>query len=426
MTTAVFNRAPINLENLGGRPSLLACILFFLLFSGPPRFRERDPAASLRGDIDAVVILHLVVWMAAGLWVFYQMRFYFQENSIPLGLRLPQKLGLGMVTALGLSTFVSASPSLTAFKVYQMLVSLAFAMVFVERYGVQACLRKLFQASALLSVAILMAAVISPDLVFVTTETGALRLRGDYIADTVTVSLFCLVLLLARAQVVSKVTYGFLLCICCTLLTVSLSRTAYLALFVISILVLLKRPNSKPFRRFALICGTTVAIFFVLNLTSSLDQYRDPRTVSTLSDRVGLWTYLSDMTLQKSPLFGLGYYSASRIYGPQYNADLGTAHSMFFETFAGGGFPAIAILVILCLVVSAYAMNLFRHDTNLGFTATILFMVTMMLGFIGADIDSGPVAITFWSLAASFPLLRNGDLISTEARMAFNPLTEAR
>lgn len=402
------------------RPSFLASSLFFLLFSGPPKFRERDPTASLRGEIDLVVILHLVVWALAGLWVFYQMRFYCQANSKPLGLRLPQKLGLGLVAVLGASTFVSVAPALTAFKAYQMLVLLLFTTIFVERYGVGAFLTKLFQATAVLCTTIAIAAFAFPDLVMITTETGAARLRGDFIADTATVSLLCLVLLLARAQEISKVTYVLLLGLSCVLLVVSLSRTAYLALFVISTLTLLKRPNSKPFRRFASLYAATVAVFFALDLVSGLDRYRDPQSISTLSDRVGLWTYLSHITLQESPLFGLGYYSASRIYGPQYNVDLGTAHSMFFETFVGGGFPAITILVILCLVMSADATRLFHQDKSLGFTVTILFVATLILGFIGANIDSGPVAITFWSLAASLPVLRNRGSTSARASMTFD------
>jgi len=388
-------------------PSTVASILFFLLFSGPPRFRQRDPTASLRGDIDAVVILHVLVWVVAGLWIFFQMRFYFQANAKPLRLGLPQKLGLGMVAALGLSTFVSVSPLLTAFMVYQMLISLMFTTVFVELYGVEACLRKLFQANAALCVATSVVAIVLPNLVFVTTETGALRLRGDYIAGTEGIALFCLLLLLGGGQKVSKIVYGFLLSLSCVLLVASLSRTAYLALFFVFLLVLFKRPRSKPFRRFACTFGGAAALGLAFGLTPALSEYRDPGSVSNLSDRLGLWTYLSHVTLQKSPFLGLGYYSASRVYGPQYNAAMGTAHSMFFETFSGGGFPATSLLVILCVVMTVYAMRVFRQNTELSFTVPILFLVTVMLGFIGATLDAGCVAITFWFLAASMPVLQN-------------------
>lgn len=414
IASSVSPRSSIGWANC--QPSIVAGILFILLFSGPPRFRERDPSASLRGEIDPVVIFHLAVWALAGMWVFYQMRFYFQANAKPLGLRLPQKLGLGMVAALGMSTLVSVSPPLTAFMVYQMLVSMMFTTVFVERYGVEACLRKLFQASAVLCVVTAMAAIVLPDLVFVTTETGVLRLRGDYLAGTEGIALFCLVLLLGGVQKVPKIIYGLLLGLCCVLLVASLSRTAYLVLFLFFLLVLFKRPRSTPFRRFAYAFGVAGASALVLGYASAISQYRDPESVSTLSDRLGLWTYLSNVTLQKSPLLGLGYYAASRVYGTQYNAGLGTAHSMFFETFLGGGLLAITILIILCVVMSAYVIRVFCQDTSLSFTVTILFLATMMFGFIGATLDSGPAAIVFWSLAASVPILQNRS--STRLRVA--------
>lgn len=419
MTRFVFSRSGAYIARLAGRPSITGSALFFLLFSGPPRFRERDPLASLRGDIDAVVILHVLVSVVAGLWVFYQMRFYFQESLRPVGFRLPQKLGLGLVATLGLSTLVSVSPPLTAYMVYQMFISLMFTMIFVERYGVEACLCKLFQASALLCVAIPIVGVFLPDLVYVTTETGALRLRGDYIAGTEVVSLLCLVLLLAGVQELSKLTYGLLLGLSCALLLASLSRTAILVLFAIFLIVLLKRPASKPFRRFALIFGLSAILMFAGGLVSYMDHYRDPESVLTLSDRVGLWTYLTDVTLRESPLLGLGYYAASRIYGPQYNAVLGTAHSMFAETFAGGGLLALTVLLILCIVMTTYVLRVLCQNTKPSFTIAILFLATIMFGFIGANFDSGPVAITFWSIAASLPVVRRKEPSLRQGAVAF-------
>jgi hypothetical protein len=219
------------------------------------------------------------------------------------------------------------------------------------------------------------------------------------------------VLLLAGVQRVSKLTYGFLAILCCGLLVAALSRGDYVALFLIFLLVLLKRPRSKPFRRFAYVFGFAVVLALALNFASLFERYPDPQSISTLSDRTGLWTYLSTVTLQKSPLFGLGYYAASRVYGPQFNPDLGTAHSMFLETFAGGGFPAITILLVLCVVMSVYAGRIFfSGNTNLSFAVGILFLLTLISGFLGANFDSGPAAITFWSLAAIFPLLRRDRL----------------
>ncbi|MGA8812247.1 MAG: O-antigen ligase family protein [Candidatus Sulfotelmatobacter sp.] len=408
MTTAMLPRPATYRSTFVDQPSLTSSVLFVLLFSGPPKFRERDTAASLRGDIDAVVILHVLVSIATVLWVFYQMRFYFQPRSKPIGVWLPQKLGLALVAALGLSAFVSVSPALTAFMVWKIFGSLIFTMAFVGRYGVDACLKKLFQASAVICIAIPFVLLINSDLVLVTTETGALRLRGDYFVGTETVAVLCLVLLFSGVQKLSKVTYGFLTVLCLGLLVASLSRTAGVILFVVSLLAVFKRLPSKAFARLATVMGAFVASAGALNIGSFLEKYRDPESVFTLSDRTGLWAYLSRVTLAKSPFIGLGYYAASRVYAVNYNSGLGTAHSMFFEAFVGGGLIGITILVALCVVMSVYAVRtFFRGNTNLSFLLSTLFLVCLMFGAVGPNIDSGPIAITFWSLAAILPLFQH-------------------
>src|SRR5215469_330884 len=62
------------------RPTVAAATMFLLTLSGPPRIRIRDAEASLRGDVDWVVILHLAVWGAAGLWVLWQVAKRYQAK----------------------------------------------------------------------------------------------------------------------------------------------------------------------------------------------------------------------------------------------------------------------------------------------------------------------------------------------------------
>src|SRR5206468_3958344 len=117
------------------RPTIVAAVLFLSILSGPPRFRMRDPEASLRGDLDWVVILHAAVWGLAGLWILWQFCKRFQAGRPLLRLRLPQILGLAMILALAASVWRSDAPALTAFKVYQMLVSLLFTRSEERRVG---------------------------------------------------------------------------------------------------------------------------------------------------------------------------------------------------------------------------------------------------------------------------------------------------
>jgi len=77
-----------------------AAILFLLILSGPPRMPIRDPEASLRGEVDWVVVIHLLVWGLGGLWVLAQMARRFWEGRPLLRLQTPQILGLAMIVCL--------------------------------------------------------------------------------------------------------------------------------------------------------------------------------------------------------------------------------------------------------------------------------------------------------------------------------------
>ncbi|MGH7870245.1 MAG: hypothetical protein ACREP9_22035, partial [Candidatus Dormibacteraceae bacterium] len=116
---------------------------------------------------------------------------------------------------------------------------------------------------------------------------------------------------------------------------------------------------------------------------------------------------LVGVTMVRSPWVGLGYFSASRILGPDFNPGMGTAHSMFVEVFLGGGLISLIPLVMLCVLLSIGAFHLLKKGrTQLEFTTGVLFFVTLALGAMGADIASGQVAIAFWSLAAAIPAMR--------------------
>lgn len=386
------------------RPGWTATILFCLLFSGPPSFRIRDPEASLDGEIDYVVILRLLVIMGAAFWVLCQWRNRSGEDvgNLPFKLRLPQKLGLLVIACLALSIFSSSAPALSAFKVCEMLVTFSFTTVFVETYGIGECLSKILLACAILCVAIAVCAFVAPDLVVFPSETGADRLRGELIAPTEIVAVFAIILLSVRSKRILGLGYLLLLAFFGTLAAFSLSRTAYLILAVFFGLYLWRLK-----RKLYTYLATAIALIFILyDMLPSLDAYRNVEGLFTLSDRLGLWAYLADVTLQKSPWIGLGYYSASRIYGREYSEDLGTAHSMFFESFVGGGFLGLVAVVALCLVIGIYAVRLLSYRGNItAFGVAMMLVATLMFGSIGGDFGYGPLGVTFWSLVTIVPLL---------------------
>jgi len=402
------NPTRIPLYFLYRRPTVIAAALFLLILSGPPRFRARDPEASLRGEMDWIVILHAVVWGFAGLWVVWQLGKRFQARRPPLRLRLPQILGLAMILVLTASSSVSDAPALTAFRAYQMLISLLFAQIFVERFGVWTSLKTMLWGNALLCMTIGICAFLLPDEVWTPSEFNPdpSRLFGDFIAPTGVVSVLAIILLLTSVRRISKVLPLSLLSCFLALLAFSLMRTAYITIFIFFALVLLKRPNIKPLRRVAYLLCALLLLLYAFGRLPDVSHYRDPESVSNLGDRIGLWRHLTTITLSRSPWLGLGYYSASRIYGPDYNPGLGTAHSMFVEVLVGGGVLSFGLLAALCVTLSTYAVRLlYAGRDRLSFALSTLFLASLLFGFMGDPLHSGPVAMAFWGAAAALPLL---------------------
>jgi len=363
-----------------------------------------------------VVAFHIVVWGLAGLWVLLQIGKRFHSKRPLLQLRWPQILGLGVVLGLAVSIPASAAPALTAFKVYQILVSLLFTQIFVEQFGVQASLKAMLWGNALLCIAIAICAVLVPDMVWTPTELNPdpSRVSGDLIATTGVVSVLAIILLLTSVRGIWKAIPLSLFALFLSLLALSLMRTAYLTALVFFVLVVLRRPNIKPLRRFTYCLGASLLTLYFCNRLPSVSRYRSPETISSLSDRIGLWRHLTTVTLHQSPWFGLGYYSASRIHGPEYNPLLGTAHSVFFEVLSGGGAVTFALFLTLCVLLSIYtARLLYLRKDRLSFATGTLFIACLLLGFTGETIDSGPVAICFWCSATALPLLHEWSLRRT-------------
>jgi O-antigen ligase len=110
--------------------------------------------------------------------------------------------------------------------------------------------------------------------------------------------------------------------------------------------------------------------------------------------------------LRESPIIGLGYYSASRVLGPQYNPGLGNAHSAFVEILVGGGLLGGTLFFLLYAVLIGYAgkLLLIRRDDPLAFAVVGLFAITFVMSTTVTDgIQSGPVGFTFWSVTALLP-----------------------
>jgi hypothetical protein len=77
---------------------------------------------------------------------------------------------------------------------------------------------------------------------------------------------------------------------------------------------------------------------------------------------------------------------------------------MFVEVLCGGGLLSFALLMALCATLSVYVLRiLYQRRDRLSFAISALFIVCVLFGLTGEELDSGPVATSFWFCAAVLP-----------------------
>ncbi len=389
------------------RPSLTYRILFFLLLSGPPKFRLRDPSDSLDYTLDWAIMLQVIVWGIAGCWLFmdtsYEARAKTADQSRLSSL---QTLSVILIGLLGLSVFFSESPGFSAFKVYQLGVTVAFIMRFTARFGITETLNNLFLGCGILTLADIAAAFLMPGLVFVESELGSTRFRGDLIAQTGSVSVIGLILLLTIKSDLPRKKFIFWAVIFGGVFAFSLMRTSYLIFLIFLLLALVRRPAIPVLRKIATIT-LLVLPFAADSLITALNAQRKVEDLLTISGRVGLWSYLIETTVDKGPWFGLGYFVASRIYAPEFNPDLGTAHSAFMEIYVGGGLLSLVIFLLIWAVLGWKVLKLYlSRPGKTGFAIVGLFCAALFLNGVGGELQAEPAGFCFWCVVAaviSFP-----------------------
>lgn len=395
-------------------------VLFLVLLSGPPKFRFRDAEASLYGELDLATILNVLVWCVGGFWVAWQVWQHASGKRPALKLTATHLWAMVFIALLGVSTTVSLAPALSAFKVYQAAVLFGLGLVFVQRYGAAVCFDRLFVGNLLLCGLIVFFLVVTPDLVLFESETGAMRLRGRGVGELGIVAAIAIILLFAtRKRLFSPMTVAAFAGLG-LLLFYSLMRTAYLVVAIFFLMWWLKRAKGRR-----LVPAVAVVAILLVAATfgwiPDLEQYRDPESIWTLSDRVGLWAHFIVRTMEESPWLGLGFVSGVRVVGMEFNPELGTGHSIFFEAFVGGGLLALGtFLVLIALLTRDAAWLFFRSRDRLAFAGCALFMAALLFGFIGGELDAGQLGFPFWMLVSLLPYLRRrGDVelaLGREAR----------
>jgi len=384
------------------RPSVGSRILFFLLLSGPPKFRLRDASASLDYVVDWVILLQIAVWGIAGCWLlFYRRHDPSSDATEPPCLSSLNTLSAILFGLLSLSIFFSEAPAFSAFKVYQLVVTFAFVTLFTKTFGINETLNNLFIGCCILTLADIAAALVMPELVFVRSDFGSLRFRGDLIAQTGCVSVIGLILLLTAKSDLPKAKFAFWAVTFGGVLVFSLMRTSYLILFGVLLLAALRRPPIPVLRRVVTLALLALPPLFD-TLITALNAERNIEDIWTVSDRIGLWAYLIDATVAHGPLFGLGYFAASRVYAPEYNPDLGNAHSAFMEVYVGGGLVSLVTFLVIWLILSRRVLKLYlSRPDGIGFAITGLFCAALCLNAVGGELQADPAGFCFWCVLAT-------------------------
>jgi hypothetical protein len=381
--------------------------------SGPPKFRDRDMTASLSGAVDSVVLLHICVWLCGGLWVLA--RLYpslLRRGTVPAVNRV-QVIGALLIAALSLSLWQSPGFLLTAFTLGQFAVMLCFAWVFTDRFGPSTYLRYLFAGVCVLALMLIAAAFLTPELVIWGSSAGP-RFRGERIASTGAVAVMGLVLCLANIPPLRSATYWGSVVVFGVLLATSRMRTAYVAMLAYLVVGWVFGRRLRVRTLAPLLVVFSVGLF-LLDAWVPTTTYivRETYSIETMSDRIPLWRHLTNVVMRDEPLIGLGYFAASRVVAPQYNARLGTAHSAFFEYLVGGGLVGATLYLVLCASLLWYAGRLLSAASGQpGAVAAVgLLVVVLVMGITSTEAThAGPVGFTFWSMTALLPTMcRNAE-----------------
>jgi hypothetical protein len=390
-----------NVIALKNRLHLLDLMLFLMLFSGPPSFRGRDLAASLRNELDMASMIQASAWLFGFFWIAW--------NVLRRKIRLhklgsPQKLGILLAILLGLSAFFSPAPPLTIFRSLQVFIAVVFAYMFVSKYGWEKTIRVLFGGFVLLLAGLYVAFLSEPEMVIRGNEYS--RLRGDWVAPAAPVALCAFVFVwinVLKMPFVSRFVIGSLASF---MLLLARDRTGYITLVVlIAVSIVTAGKRWSPFWKLIIICGMVViAITYALDWQEVIAWLiRNPNQIRTLSARLPLWGYLIDRVMEDSPILGLGYCAASRILGPLAVSGLGNAHSSFVEVLVGGGVAAMGIYVAIWTGLWLRSMNtIWRWDQHDFTMINVLLIVFFFALKTSHGINVSVVSFTFWTVLAAW------------------------
>jgi O-antigen ligase len=370
------------------RPGIIWCVLFVLIFSGPPKFRVREGGAGVTEGLDLALIVQIGVFVAVGFYLLLEGR------KIQLG--VPQKLAVALLFTFFVSAFHSEYPAYTVFRSYQATVLFWFSASFVERFGVREHARWILWAGIVTCLLVLLCIPLNPDAVLEYSETGFPRLRGIGVASTGELASLLFVVAMAYRHPLRWLS----VLLSATLAFFSLSRAAWLSVALVMGMIALWRPKVWSLRLSKIAIVGTALFALLANASGFVENFREPpESMVDLTGRPVIWAFVADAVWTGSRWIGYGHSAASRVLTWDLDPGLGSAHSIFMDAFAGSGLIGLGIIVVLTLSVIGGCWRASRVSKMPDvFAVCALATVIIALGLIGGDVDTGPFAFIFWAL----------------------------
>ena len=436
-------------------------LLLFLVFSGPPTFRRRDPTASLRGELDLAVAFQIGVWVVAGLWIalnFLKRERTGQQMTLAFP-RIPVSTLLGCLLSvlLAVSCLGSTYPPLTLFRAYQTLIGCLLGFLLVDKLGIVGSLRFFRRGLAFLGWLAFVVFAVAPDLVLL--QEQYFGIRGDTVTPTHVAGVLLFVLVFAwpfpeghsgtpgkgRPCTISRTIWirhrglparvlglldsrAALTLLVLALVVLSRSRLA-LALFI-AVTGVVAVTAGRRWTLWGQLGFPVVVAITVLASIAAADfvvawVVRNPAQLSNMSLRLPLWQYLLSKSMEESPVLGLGYVAAARVLGPQVAPPLANAHSSFLEILVGGGVISLGVYLALWALVLYRLGVAALSGERLG--VALLMLSLVLLGFATTTshpILPSPPSLVFWAMVAvaSSPGILRREVAGSREAGSFAPV----
>ncbi len=393
-------------------------LLLFLVLLGPPTLREgrnaSDAFTSPLANLDTTYLLHLGVWIIAGVYVFLviianpKILGYF----ITLFRLQPSCWYMFFLFLALLSSIWSIFPLYTLFFVYKILVTILITLILVIKsiQYKQSPIRNLIQiiGNAYLFGMTLLTFLFLVDPSLVSKPSIGIinfRLTGGFLNDYGSYALLTFSyittqkLLNNRVLSGNRVIYLTIIAWCIILLILAQTRSIWFAFFVILCLLIIFGLQGLLKRIYIVISLLAISIT-ILSMGEIVIQYfvrgQSPESLLTLSARTIMFAYNMEIW-KESPIIGFGYHAGSRSAAVQFiqstGINLGAAHDIISKTLLDLGLLGgiIIIFALLSLWSTVLRVRKYCKRSDWLFLSSIAVYGTIH-GIVGGGI-SEPWAI---------------------------------